>query len=222
MAFLMPMLIFVTTHQLIFIIIAFLVSFGVVTYDTFSKNRLNASSIVKQIKEDSKILDNDDIYTKEAKKVIENGIPKESMEDIKYQEALDKQKNKVVKLYLNYDEIIDSFFANLEICKVIYKIPPININDKEWDIFFDNIKMFLVSYNKENLLGRVLEIILMKTLAVAIAQKSEEITINSFVAELNILSSLDIPFEEITAFQAELKESLINAKVISLKKYRQK
>ena len=110
-AFLMPMLLFFTTHQLIFIIIAFLVSFGVITYDTFSKNRLNASSIVNQIKEDSKILDNDDIYTKETKKVIENGIPKESIEDIKYQEALDKQKNKIVKLYLSYDEIIDSFFC---------------------------------------------------------------------------------------------------------------
>ena len=82
--------------------------------------------------------------------------------------------------------------------------------------------MFLISYNKENTLEHILEIILMKTLAIAIAQKSEEITINSFVAELNILSSLDISIEEITAFQEELKENLINAKVISLRKYRQK
>ncbi len=220
--FLIPMGIFITTHQLIFLIIACLVSVGTLTYDTLNINKLENKHFLDKIKENSKILDDDDLYTKEAKKVLEEGIPKKSIEEIKYQKALEKQKNKVVKLYSSYDEVINSFFINLENYQKIYNMPPINIEDKEWNVLFNNLNNFLKLHDKETKLEQILEMVLMKTLSLAIADKKEEITINSFVKELDVLSSLEISSEEINNFHKDLVSELSNLNVISLRRYKNK
>ena len=217
--FLAPMLTYITTSKLIFLIIASLASVGFLAYDTLNINKLENKHFLDKLKENSKILDDDDLYTKEAKKVLEEGIPEKSIEEIKYQKALERQKNKVVKLYSSYDEVINSFFINLENYQKIYNMPPLNIRDKEWNVFFNNINNFLKLHDKETKLEQILEIILMKTLSLAIANKEEEITINFFVKELDVLSSLDISSEEINNFQKELEKQLNNLNVISLKRF---
>lgn len=172
---------------------------------------------VKQILEEEIGKSEDkDFYTQDAKDAIDR-IKNESENEKKYKDALKKQKEqleksnsklKIVGEYLNKDETMVQIAIEIDSYCKIYDIPIIDLNDNEWENFFDILYKFFLEKGLETEFYNATSELVRYTFAKALINKSANIDLSDFIGNLYYLQNSQINKKEILNLQSEIKSKI--------------
>ena len=169
----------------------------------------------------------EEYYTELYQEVVKY---EETEEERKYREAVERQNLKNFnihlldrkKCFLNKNETMKQIIDEIELYRVIYKLPPIIISNHQWDNFFDILyNLFLEKGVQYQFYESVAEIF-RYTFARALVNKSDSININSFVENLYFLQkgygdfNINLKEKEVLKIQKEILLSLETKKVLYL------
>lgn len=146
---------------------------------------------------------------------------------MKYRAALSKQQDKDVKSSseTTSSSVKERILSELDVYLFTYQLPPFNITDNEWNVFFDELEKLLKSKNAVISFYRICSELLRKTCAKALINKTEVITIQTFIDNLyyirggygNLgLGIENISEKEINALKTKLKSKTSSSKIITL------
>lgn len=197
-----------------------------------NNNKSNTISIVEE-KDVEQILQEgigkksvEDFYSEKYKSAINRSETyAETEEEKKYKLALQKQqyiaqKNSSLKRisdytnYLNKDETMEQVLKEVDAYTVAYNLPPLEILNSEWDLFFDTTYDF---FNKKGIESEFYDLISQVgrfVFAKAILNKKNKIFIYDFVENLYYLENQKIDKKEIAILQKEMLSKLPRAKII--------
>lgn len=171
-----------------------------------------------------------------SEKMLQYLATKENKEESKYEQALNKQiSNSNIKLYNSDDNVSDS--KDDVIDRIMYEIdayclglnlPPIEISNNEWQIYFDTLYDVLCQrnavYDFYNVISRLCRI----TLSNSLINKYEYLSIKDFVDSIEYLDNkfslfaISLTKSEITALKHMLNEKINSKKIIAFKLVRKK
>lgn len=148
-----------------------------------------------------------------GKKSIDiNSVHDKKAEIINISDYINKQVN-----ITNKEDVMVYAVKCIDVYSFAYKIPPITISNKEWELLFDEI--YLTFQNKDILdhYFDAMIAILRRTLARGLVRKSSEINIESFFNELNLLKSYGLSDREILNINKNILLKLQNkSKIINV------
>ena len=151
----------------------------------------------------------------------------------KYNAALGKQRtrrnnNNITLLkkdrdYLTKEETKDQIYYEMCVFMNCYEIPPVNIRDYEFDIYFDEIYKYFESIGVEKRyyerLDGVIRLAVAKVLLDVKKRGKKEVTIKDFVKALKYLKLYEIKDSDIENLQRSILGQLKETKVVSLVDY---
>ena len=162
-----------------------------------------------------------DFYTDEYKQYC---TVKDNLDNQKYQESLDRQQSasrynfKVYDGYrlLSKDDVMLSVTRGLEVYSKVYKLPPINVSNDEWDRLFDEMYSMYEESFKNSFYTIMLKLVKF-TLASTLLDDKEEINIDTFVDNIpNVVNIKDNDLKD-------LRDAVVsndNQKIIKFKNAR--
>ena len=105
----------------------------------------------------------------------------------------------------NKNQVLNHIIKELDIYQKVYKLPPIEISDKEWNIFFDKLyTLILIKKRQEEEYYSICTQILRLVCAKALVEKNSKITIHDFIKNLSYLENSPLTTEEINNLQKEM------------------
>lgn len=158
-------------------------------------------------KDTSEVLDLDNIkfdkvepeeyYTLEYKRAIENYTPtvKDNLE------VIDNS-------YLNKEAAINQVVTEIEVYTLAYRLPALDLSNATWDKLFDVLYGLFVAKEMENIYYDALSDLVRHVLAKALLDKEEVITINNFIANIDILKNYGLNDDDIEYVKDELSLDL--------------
>ena len=166
-----------------------------------------------------------EFYTTEFKTFIEkNGNYKPSEEQIKYDEALKKQQEKIQSKEINYnskEESIMEVVDYIEKAYLLYNLPPLDISDYNYDVFFDCLYNFCVDHGIEKSYYNILSFIVSMTLADSLTREKKVITIFDFIEYLRLLEEREgIKMYHVMALKKEIVSKLTKQPVVNINDYK--
>lgn len=160
---------------------------------------------------------------------LEKDESRKTEDQIKYERALEKQKrSSVTEDFISEDEIFDReetmkrITSDFEMYRTLYKIPPINISSHDWEVFFDELYVFLFQKTIENRYYEMCSFLLEITLATVLVNKNRTLTIFDFIANLGKLKSdgtntgVKISLRECLELQKSMLTKMDKKKIIEL------
>lgn len=149
---------------------------------------------------------------KEATKNMQNVPYKESLNDLKYEEALKKQKREKMILEgknVDIEEAIEACTEESNTFTFAYNLPKVIISDDEWNLFLENLYEYFKDNNTDNFLEVIVQIFRL-TCAKAIFYNYNEITIYNLIDDLEYLEGINYSMLEIKKIQKIILEDLKN------------
>lgn len=202
---------------------------GVMAYSEYQNNKE-----IRELEKGLNLLDKFEIkdhteFIKEKTKVkILNSNETKLPEDIiKYNEALEIQQKKNTKLSVSdnlenmnilREEINDEIANEIDLFCKLYTVPPINVSNKDWDMFLDCIYEYLLSLKLEDRYYNVLSSIVRTTLSESIVFKPDEIIIDDFINNLSEVckyESIDIDVSIMDALKEKIMEHVNKEKILT-------
>ncbi|MCH5167300.1 MAG: hypothetical protein J1F35_05345 [Erysipelotrichales bacterium] len=138
--------------------------------------------------------------------------PKE-YEDNKNQELKVDSENEV----LNKDETMKQIRKAIDFYYTAYKIPPLEISDKEWDIFFDTTYSFFQELGIENEFYDKLMSVIRMTLSKNMVDQTNRINIKTIINDLYYMESNQLTTNDIAKLQEKLRTKVSGTKIVSFK-----
>lgn len=155
----------------------------------------------------------------------------ETEKEKKYREALEKQQRQINKdypnltliendtNYLDKEETMVQVVREIDAYAIVYNLPPLEISNSQWDVFFDTIYNFFekkgIEKNFYDLISQVGRFVFAKSLL----QKKNKISIYDFVKNLYYLENQEITKKEIEILQKDLLSKLSSAKISKFSDY---
>ena len=178
-------------------------------------------NLIKELKEmngkKKKEIHTGDFYTtenpeKEVDKVLTEGIQKNTGSDFytpeykaKLIEGIHTTTEEINGDNLNKNQVLNHIIKELDIYQKVYKLPPIEISDKEWNIFFDKLyTLILIKKRQEEEYYSICTQILRLVCAKVLVEKTSKITIYDFIKNLSYLENSPLTTEEINNLQKEM------------------
>lgn len=119
------------------------------------------------------------------------------------------------------EDEIEKYFHFLErIYNSYYILPDLDINDKEWNALFDVIYKYTTLKKENNFFYGYLHVITIEVLNKALIQEDEFITLNSFLARMDVLGYLGFSRNEINSMKKEILEKASFGKILNLNDYK--
>lgn len=160
-----------------------------------------------------------------------------SEQEIKYEETLERQQQKGrasshLELannkedFLNKEETMVQIIREMDAYCAAYNLPPLVIENKDWDIYFDTLYETFVSKGKEAVFYKYMSEIGRVTFSKALINNQTHIKINHFIANLDIWETsndnvLDSSWE-LLSLQKTILAKLESSKVIDLNDYKRR
>lgn len=142
-------------------------------------------------------IDPEEYYTLEYKRAIANYTP--TVED--KLEVIDNS-------FLNKEAAINQVVAEIECYTLVYKLPMLDLSDTAWDRLFDTIYDLFLSRELVDMYYDALSDLVRQVLAKALLDKEAVITIDNFIANIDILKSYDLSDDDIEYVKDELSLDL--------------
>lgn len=174
----------------------------------------------------------EDFYSKKYKSVIKQESCVETEEEKKYREALEKQQGMINKNYPNLkildndENYLDKEETMIQIVREVdayafaYNLPPLNISNGQWDVFFDSIYSLFEKKGKEKEFYNSMSQIGRFAFAKALINKRKQISIYDFVENLYYLESLEeITKQELAILQQEILSKLPTTQIYNFSEY---
>jgi len=156
----------------------------------------------------------------------------ETEEEKKYREALEKQQQKQLNKnypnleivgnnvdYLDKEETMVQVVREIDTYTVAYNLPPLEISDSQWDLFFDITYNFFEKKGIEkdfyDLMSKVGRFVFSKSLL----NKKNKINIYDFVRNLRYLENQEIETQEIAILQQDILSKLSSTKIVNFSDY---
>ncbi len=139
----------------------------------------------------------EEYYTLEYKRAIENYTP--TVED--NLEVIDNS-------FLNKEAAINQVVAEIECYTLAYKLPALDLSDASWDKLFDVLYGLFVAKKREDIYYDALSDLVRQVLAKALLDKEVVITIDNFIANIDILKNYGLSDDEIEYVKDELSLDL--------------
>lgn len=172
----------------------------------------------------------EDFYTENYKSLLqemENHV--ETEQEKKYREILEKQHMKgsssKIKPATNNEEILNKDETMVQIVKEIdsytmaYNIPPLEITNQHWDIYFDSVYELFMKKGIESKFYAFMSQVERITLSKSLLNKERTINIYDFIDNLHYLECEEMKGNEILSLQKELLDKLPTAKIIDFSSY---
>lgn len=142
-------------------------------------------------------VDPEEYYTLEYKRVIENYTP--TVED--NLEVIDNS-------FLNKEAAINQVVAEIECYTQVYRLPALDLSNDTWDKLFDVLYGLFVAKKREDIYYDALSDLVRQVLAKALLDKEAVITIDNFIANIDILKSYGLSDDDIEYVKDELSLDL--------------
>lgn len=217
-------------------IILSLVTIGVFTIDMFKDEtnstrlenvdtniiKINEEKGVEEILEQHKSIQVEDYYTEE------------------YKEFLDYLKNEQVNLnntgnevplnivendeedFLDKEEAITQIADAIETYYSCYKLPPLTISNKEWDILFDTTYELFQEKGLENKFYELMNHVVKMTLAKSIAYENSKVDVMAFINNLSHIENHGLKKTEVDDLKKIIIAKLPNSGIITFPNKQQK
>lgn len=117
-------------------------------------------------------------------------------------------------IYLTKEETEEELVRAIELYYIAYKLSPLEIANKEWDIFFDTAFELFRRKSIENLYYNKMYTVIQFVLAKDLVDKSTRVDINDFIDNLSYLECESISKDEIRDLQQEIFSKLPSTAVI--------
>jgi hypothetical protein len=168
-------------------------------------------------------------YTERYKELLKSKEKSDTEQEKKYREALVKQKcgiyNNSANLRIVEDETfldkadsIERIMYEIDTYLVAYELPPLDVTDKEWDLFFDSVYDFLAKRGLESSFYDLVSFVEKYTFAKTLYTGKKEININSFIDNLDHLTSENIAPKDIANLQKTISSEM-SSNVIDFSAY---
>lgn len=139
----------------------------------------------------------EEYYTLEYKRAIANYTP--TVED--NLEVIDNS-------FLNKEAAINQVVAEIECYTQVYRLPALDLSDASWDKLFDVLYGLFVAKKREEVYYDALSDLVRQVLAKALLDKEAVITIDNFIANIDILKSYGLSDDDIEYVKDELSLDL--------------
>ena len=229
--FLLSLIGFIAFNNLIFLFIGFSLM-GITSIITLSEVFIKDFKNIKSLLGISNNKKGEDFYSEEYKDKLENIETRiETEQQKKYKEALEKQlKKKKIKLirndtkpnYLDKNETMMQIVREIEIYEYAYKLPPLEIKNEEWDVFFDITYDFFERKGIQSIFYESISKTERYTFAKALLNKNLKINIFDFINNLDYLENQMISKDEINILKQTINDNLPKAKIINFSDYLKK
>lgn len=187
-----------------------------------SDNDYNKSNTEKEIDVDQLLEDGigklkgEDFYSEQYKSTIAFD---ETEEARKYREALEKQQkilknNPNIKIidndthFLNKDETMVQVVKEIDAYTFAYNLPPLEISNIQWDLFFDTTYNFFEKNGIEKEFYDAMSQVGRFVFAKVLLNKKSDINIYDFIENLCCLDNEGVEKTEITSLQQEILSKL--------------
>ena len=229
--FILSLIGFIAFNNLIFLFIGFSLM-GITSIITLSEVFIKDFKNIKSLLGISNNKKGEDFYSEEYKDKLENIETRiETEQQKKYKEALEKQlKKKKIKLirndtkpnYLDKNETMMQIVREIEIYEYAYKLPPLEIKNEEWDVFFDITYDFFERKGIQSIFYESISKTERYTFAKALLNKNLKINIFDFINNLDYLENQMISKDEINILKQTINDNLPKAKIINFSDYLKK
>lgn len=172
----------------------------------------------------------EDFYTERYKSQLKKEKPVEKEQEKKYRQALEKQQNqnnlskfRVVNgnnnAFLNKDETMIQIVKEIDAYVAAYNIPPIDISNNQWDLYFDNAYQLFVEKGIERKFYDLMSQIGRLTFSKSLLNKEKKIDIYDFIENLHYLENKDITEKDILNLQKEILNNFPQSNIINFNDY---
>lgn len=175
----------------------------------------------------------EDFYSEKNKSVVKKEETYAEMEEErKYREALERQKqNQVTKNssnlkivgndvnYLDKEETMIQIVREMDAYSAVYNLPPLEISDSQWDLFFDITYNFFEQKGIEKDFYDLMSQFSRFVFAKSLLDKNKKISIYDFVKNLNYLEKQGTKKQEIANLQQDILSKLPVAEVVNFSDY---
>lgn len=203
------------------------------------KIKFDEKQVLDEIKKEKqglitpKLAREEDFY---SEKMLNYIATEENKEESKYDQALKKQHSKPnIELYnstkdvpVSKEDVVDRIMYELDAYCLGLNLPPIEISNNEWQIFFDTLyDVFCqknAAYDFYNAISRLCRI----TLSNSLINKYEYISIKDFIDSTEYLGeefsffAISLTESEVTTLKSMLNEKVNSKKIISFQLVRKK
>lgn len=167
-------------------------------------------------------------YTPEFREAVEDRKTyKPSDEQLQYEAALEKQQEERIttdNTFYNKEESIEILVDEIEKTYLLYKLPPMEISNFNWDVFFDCTYEFFVEHGIEEKYYDKMSFIIKMTLANVLTNSKEIITIFDFIEMLRLIEELvkEIKMYNVVRLKKEILSKLSQKPIININDYNKK
>lgn len=174
---------------------------------------------IDKLNDDSVGVEASDFYTDQYKQYLNI---QNSPDNKKYQEIVEKQQSNIkgnFKVHEGYkllskEDVMFKITRGLEVYSKVYKIPPINVSNEEWDkLFSEMYEMYEESF-KVSFYTIMLKLVKF-TLASSLLNNKDEININTFIDNIpNVVNIKNSDLRELRSdVVSDQKQKIIEFKI---------
>ena len=222
--------------------ISYLVADLIQDFKNVSKNTSRELNVVNFRQEDQTVDEvlkegieqsKDEDYYTEYYKQYSSRVESESERN--YREAVEQQKKamKMANIYIvddvqgfNQEETMIQIVKEIDVYCTVYNIPPLNISNNEWEVFFDILYKRFCEKGIENQFYDIISEIVRITFASSLVNKTNFVSIQDIINDLSFLEILAKVNErrvfekkEISAIQQTIRSNFNASNVINFTDY---
>ncbi len=170
----------------------------------------------------------EDFYTETYKNYLKKEKLVETEQEKKYRQALEKQQNNFPKIRVvgNNEDFLDKNETMVQIVKEIdayaiaYNIPPIQIPNHQWDLYFDSAYQLFIKKGVESKFYDLMSKIGRFTFSKSLLNEEKSINIYDFIENLYYLECEEISEKDILNLQKEILDSFSETNIVNFNDYK--